>query len=156
LQAGLAYLPLTSTFIISNLISGWMVGRTGSRAPMALGALIGATGYALLWTLGPKTPFIVMMPAFLLIPAGMGLGVPAMTTAILSSVERTRSGTASAVLNTARQAGAAIGVAAFGAMVGGSKAEIITGMHASAAISSSLLVLAALLAYLGIHRRQIH
>jgi MFS transporter, DHA2 family, methylenomycin A resistance protein len=91
-----------------------------------------------------------------LIPAGMGLGVPAMTTAILSSVERTRSGTASAVLNTARQAGAAIGVAAFGAMVGGSKAEIIAGMHASAAISSSLLVLAALLAYLGIHKRQIH
>jgi MFS transporter, DHA2 family, methylenomycin A resistance protein len=86
----------------------------------------------------------------------MGLGVPAMTTAILSSVERTRSGTASAVLNTARQAGAAIGVAAFGAMVGGSKAEIIAGMHASAAISSSLLVLAALLAYLGIHKRQIH
>jgi DHA2 family methylenomycin A resistance protein-like MFS transporter len=86
----------------------------------------------------------------------MGLGVPAMTTAILSSVERTRSGTASAVLNTARQAGAAIGVAAFGAMVGGSKAEIIHGMHASAAISSSLLVLAALLAYFGIHKRQIH
>jgi MFS transporter, DHA2 family, methylenomycin A resistance protein len=133
-----------------------MVGRTGSRAPMALGALIGATGYALLCTLGAKTPFIVMMPAFMLIPAGMGLGVPAMTTAILSSVERTRSGTASAVLNTARQAGAAIGVAAFGAMVGGSKAEIIPGMHASAAISSSLLVLAALLAYLGIHKRQIH
>jgi hypothetical protein len=41
-------------------------------------------------------------------------------------------------------------------MVGGSKAEIIAGMHASAAISSSLLVLAALLAYLGIHKRQIH
>jgi DHA2 family methylenomycin A resistance protein-like MFS transporter len=156
LQAGLAYLPLTSTFNITNQISGWMVGRTGSRAPMTLGAFIAATGYALLLALGPRTPFLIMMPAFMLIPAGMGLGVPAMTTAILSSVERTRSGTASAVLNTARQAGAAIGVAAFGAMVGGSKAEIIHGMHASAAISSSLLVLAALLAYFGIHKRQIH
>jgi len=153
LQAGLAYLPLTSTFIISNLISGWLIGRAGSRLPMTLGALIAATGYSLLLTLGPHTPYYIMMPAFLLIPSGMGLGVPAMTTTILSSVERSWSGTASAVLNTARQAGAAIGVAVFGAMVGGSKAEIIPGLHTAAAISSSLLVLAALLAYLGIRRR---
>jgi MFS transporter, DHA2 family, methylenomycin A resistance protein len=156
LQAGLAYLPLTGTFIISNLISGWLIGRAGSRLPMTLGALIAATGYSLLLTLGPNTPYYIMMPAFLLIPSGMGLGVPAMTTTILSSVERSWSGTASAVLNTARQAGAAIGVAVFGAMVGGSKAEIIPGLHTAAAISTSLLVLAALLAYLGIRRRAAH
>jgi DHA2 family methylenomycin A resistance protein-like MFS transporter len=156
LQAGLAYLPLTSTFIISNLISGWLIGRAGSRLPMTLGALIAATGYSLLLTLGPHTPYYIMMPAFLLIPSGMGLGVPAMTTTILSSVERSWSGTASAVLNTARQAGAAIGVAVFGAMVGGSKSEIIPGLHTAAAISTSLLVLAALLAYLGIRRRAAH
>ena len=44
LKAGLPYLPLTSTFIISNLISGWMIGRAGSRLPMTLGALIAAGG----------------------------------------------------------------------------------------------------------------
>jgi len=41
-QAGLAFLPLTSTFIASNIASGWMAGRIGSRAPMILGCLIGA------------------------------------------------------------------------------------------------------------------
>jgi DHA2 family methylenomycin A resistance protein-like MFS transporter len=153
LQAGLAYLPLTGTFIISNVISGWLIGRAGSRLPMTLGALIAATGYVLLLALGPQTPYFVMMPAFMLIPGGMGLGVPAMTTTILSSVERNWAGTASAVLNTARQAGAAIGVAAFGAMVGGSKAEMISGLHTSAVISSLLLLVAALLAYLGIKKR---
>jgi DHA2 family methylenomycin A resistance protein-like MFS transporter len=61
-------------------------------------------------------------------------------------------------LNTARQAGAAIGVAAFGAMVvgaklGGSKAEMISGLHTAALISTFLLVMAALLAYLGIKKR---
>jgi DHA2 family methylenomycin A resistance protein-like MFS transporter len=76
-----------------------------------------------------------------------------MTTTILSSVERNWAGTASAVLNTARQAGAAIGVAAFGAMVGGSKAEMIPGLHTSAVISSLLLLMAALLAYFGIKKR---
>ena len=158
LQAGLAYLPLTGTFIISNVISGWLIGRAGSRLPMTLGALIAATGYILLLMLGPHTPYFIMMPAFMLIPGGMGLGVPAMTTTILSSVERNWAGTASAVLNTARQAGAAIGVAAFGAMVGsstagGSTAEMISGLHTSAAISSFFLVMAALLAYLGIRKK---
>ena len=158
LQAGLAYLPLTGTFIISNVISGWLIGRAGSRLPMTLGALIAATGYVLLLTLGPHTPYFIMMPAFMLIPGGMGLGVPAMTTTILSSVDRNWSGTASAVLNTARQAGAAIGVAAFGAMVvgskpGGTNAEMIAGLHTAALISTFLLVMAALLAYLGIKKR---
>jgi len=41
-QAGLAFLPLTGTFIASNIASGWMAGRIGSRAPMILGCLIGA------------------------------------------------------------------------------------------------------------------
>src|SRR3984957_323889 len=45
-QAGLAFLPLTGAFIVSNIASGWMVGRTGSRLPMVLGGLIGAVGYA--------------------------------------------------------------------------------------------------------------
>ena len=40
-QAGLAFLPLTGTFIASNIASGWMVGRTGSRVPMVLGGVIG-------------------------------------------------------------------------------------------------------------------
>ena len=83
-QAGLAFLPLTGTFIASNIASGWIAGRIGSRAPMILGGLIGALGYALLARLGSRSTFFDMLPGFVLIPAGIGLAVPAMTTAILS------------------------------------------------------------------------
>jgi DHA2 family methylenomycin A resistance protein-like MFS transporter len=76
----------------------------------------------------------------------MGLAVPAMTTAILSSVEPARSGTASGVFNAARQAGGAIGIAIFGALAGGSVARIIPGLQAAALISAGLLAGAALLA----------
>jgi MFS transporter, DHA2 family, methylenomycin A resistance protein len=93
---------------------GWMAGRIGSRVPMILGGLIGAAGYALLTRLDSRSTFFDMLPGFVLIPAGIGLAVPAMTTAILSSVDRARSGVASAVLNAARQVGGAIGVAADG------------------------------------------
>jgi DHA2 family methylenomycin A resistance protein-like MFS transporter len=146
-QAGLAFLPLTGTFIASNMASGWLAARTGSRAPMILGGLIGAAGFCLLHRLSDRSTIIDMLPGFVLIPAGMGLAVPAMTTAILSSVDRARSGTASAVLNAARQVGGAIGVAAFGALVSGVTSEqIISGLHRAALISVALLIIAAIVA----------
>jgi len=152
-QAGLAFLPLTATFVVANLISGWMVGHYGSRLPMLLGALIGACGFALLTRLDAHSSYLAMLAPFVMIPSGMGLGVPAMTTAILASVEKTWSGTASAVLNAARQAGGAIGVAAFGALVTGGDLHIVPGMHAAAWLSSGLLVTASVVVWFGIRRQ---
>jgi len=156
LHAGLVFLPLTGTFIFANIASGWMQARVGSRTPMILGGLIGASGYALLGWIGISNDatFLQMLPGLALIPAGMGLGVPAMTTSILADVERRRAGTASAVLNTARQVGGAVGVAVFGALVAaGANAEILSGIRLAMGISSALLLLAALLAFVCIRRR---
>ncbi|SDR36123.1 MFS transporter, DHA2 family, methylenomycin A resistance protein [Paraburkholderia fungorum] len=142
LQAGLAFLPLTGGFLVSNVASGWAVGRFGVRVPMIVGAVIAAFGYGLLHRVDAATPLIGLLLPFLLIPSGMGLAVPAMTTAVLASTEAKRAGTASAVLNTARQAGGAVGVAAFGALAGGSAAEqIVSGMQTATAISAGLLLL---------------
>jgi len=152
IAAGLAFLPLTATFILSNIAAGFLVGRFGSRLPMAGGFLVAAAGYLLLRLLDNHTPFWLMVPGFLLIPLGMGTGVPAMTTALLSSVERKFSGTASGVLNTARQAGGAVGVAVFGAMVGRNHEAIIPGLHGAVTISGGLLALAALMSLAGIRR----
>ena len=151
LQAGLAYLPLTGGFFFSNLLAGPVVARLGSRPPMIIGACIGAAGYLLLLPLDAHSPWWAMLPAFLLIPTGMGLAVPAMTTAILASVERHWSGTASAVLNAARQAGGAIGVGIFGALVSGGEGQIVSGLGQVALASGILLLLAAVLAWTGIH-----
>lgn len=150
MEAGLAFLPLTGTFIFSNIASGWLAARAGLRVPMIVGGLVGATGYALLGTLGVSdhASFLEMLPGLVLIPAGMGLAVPAMTTSILGGVERHQAGIASAVLNTARQVGGAMGVAVFGALVAaGSSAQVLGGVRIAMAISATLLVLAALLAY---------
>ncbi|MEM4988204.1 MFS transporter [Collimonas sp. H4R21] len=151
LQAGLAFLPLTGTFIFSNLASGWLIGRAGIRLPMVLGGLIGALGYGLLGTIGiaSHASFLQMLPGFILIPAGMGLAVPAMTTSILSSVEKNRAGTASAVLNTARQVGGAVGVAVFGALVSdGFGGGMVGGVRIALWTATVLLLAAAGLGYL--------
>lgn len=140
MHAGLVFLPLTGTFIFSNIASGRMQARLGSRSPMMIGGAIGAAGYALLGIFGVTSDasFLEMLPGLVLIPAGMGLAVPAMTTSILSAVDRSQAGTASAVLNTARQVGGAMGVAIFGAM---------HDIRIALAISTVLLLLGALLAW---------
>jgi DHA2 family methylenomycin A resistance protein-like MFS transporter len=152
-RAGLAFLPLTATFFLVNLASGWWVGRAGSRQPMITGALIDAAGFALLLTLGAHSTYWLMLPAFLLMPSGMGLGVPAMTTAVLASVERQASGIAAAALNAARQAGGAMGVAIFGALAGDRPEQVTGGLHVAALIAFGLLLIAAVLAFTSPARR---
>ncbi|WP_431823171.1 MFS transporter [Burkholderia sp. F1] len=146
LQAGLAFLPLTGGFLLSNLASGRAVAHHGPRLPMLAGALVAALGYGALHFVDASTPLAALLVPFLLIPAGMGFAVPAMTTAVLASVEPERAGIASAVLNTARQAGGAMGVAAFGALAGGGAPHVVDGLRAAVAVSAALLIVAALLA----------
>ncbi|HXS05869.1 MAG TPA: MFS transporter [Rhizomicrobium sp.] len=145
LKAGLAYLPLTATFFVVNIISGSWVARAGSRPPMIIGALIDAAGFGLLALLAAKG-FWALLPAFILMPGGMGLGVPAMTTAVLAAIDKRMSGIAAGVLNAARQAGGACGVALFGALAGDQPADIAAGLHGSAMVAIALLLLAALMA----------
>ncbi|MBV6827316.1 MFS transporter [Pseudomonas sp. PD9R] len=150
LETGLTFLPLTGTAVISNIASGPLAARTGLRVLMVGGSLIGCTGYSLLGTFGisDHATFIDMLPGLALIPIGMGLAVPAMTTSILSSVERHQAGTASAVLNTARQVGGATGVAIFGAIVAnGSSVAIMGGVRRTLAISAVLLLTSSAIAF---------
>ncbi|NYE60692.1 DHA2 family methylenomycin A resistance protein-like MFS transporter [Duganella sp. 1224] len=149
LHAGLVFLPLTGTFLFANIASGWAQARVGARLPMIIGGVIGAAGYALLAVFGISTSasFWAMLPGLALIPAGMGLAVPAMTTAILAAVDKRQAGTASAVLNTARQVGGAMGVAVYGALVAApATAAILSGMEIALGVSTALLLAGALLA----------
>ena len=148
-HTGLVFLPLTATFIVSNIASGALAARTGLRTPMILGGLIGAAGYFLLGLQGVSmdASFLQMLPGLALIPLGMGLAVPPMTTAILSHAGAHQAGTASAVLDTARQVGGAMGVAVFGALLAAhAGAGAIDGVKTALAIATALLLAAGALA----------
>ena len=72
---------------------------------------------------------------------GLGLLVPPLTSTLLGSVEKSRSGIAAGVLNATRQTGSVLGVALFGSLVGQSGA-FMTGFHASLIISAGVLLTA--------------
>ena len=146
IQAGLAFLPLTAGFFLSNVMSGRVVTRLGTRKPMIVGALVDLVGFGVLAVASTTDSFAFMALGFLLIPTGMGLAVPAMTTTVLSAVDKSRSALAAAILNTARQAAGAIGVAVFGALAHGGPERIGPGLRITCVVSMAALALAALAA----------
>ncbi|WP_176315806.1 MFS transporter [Burkholderia vietnamiensis] len=115
-QTALAFLPLTATFVVSNIASGWLMGIVSARVTMALGASTAACGFLLLAAMTENPANGLFIP-FILIPGGIGLAIPAITSAVMESVDEAFVGVASAALNAARQVAGAIGVAAFGALL---------------------------------------
>jgi MFS transporter, DHA2 family, methylenomycin A resistance protein len=67
--------------------------------------------------------------------------VPPLTSTLLGSVEKSRSGIAAGVLNASRQTGSVLGVALFGSLAGQANA-FMAGMHESLMISACLLLAA--------------
>jgi DHA2 family methylenomycin A resistance protein-like MFS transporter len=107
---------------------------------MTVGLILSAAGLLLLTRAAPDTPYAQLVPALVLWGGGLGLLTPAVVAAAMGAVEPERSGLAAAVNNTARQAGGAIGIAAFGALAAGA---VLHGFHEAALIAAALYLLAA-------------
>jgi DHA2 family methylenomycin A resistance protein-like MFS transporter len=117
---------------------------------MAIGLLSAAAGVALLTSAQPHSGYATLLPALLLWGIGLGILTPAVVAAAIGAVPGDRAGLASAVNNTARQTGGAIGIAAFGALAGPPGARhFLAGFHTAALIGAALL-LAAAVATLGL------
>jgi DHA2 family methylenomycin A resistance protein-like MFS transporter len=144
LSAGLAFIPLTAGFVISNVASAQVIRRFGTWKPILFGLGMFAVGFAGLFIAGKTTPYWQLFFPFLIISTGMGLAVPAMINGVLASVDKSLSGTASAILTTSRQTAGAIGVAIFGAMAAGNSLAILGGVYKAAAISIIITIIAIL------------
>jgi len=117
LDAGLAFLPMTAMVAIGGLFSSRLVKRFGQRWSMCAAFGCYAAG-ALGMTLSTATsPYWQAILPMLVIGLASGFISPAATSPALGTVEKSRAGIAAAVLNSARQSGAALGVAIFGTFI---------------------------------------
>jgi DHA2 family methylenomycin A resistance protein-like MFS transporter len=80
-----------------------------------------------------------MVIALAALGLGCGLTVPVITSELMGSAERSRSGVAAGTLNTLRQTGSAIGVALFGSLIAGA-GQFISGFHVALAIAIGLAI----------------
>lgn len=118
IQAGLALVPLFAPLAILAPLAGRVTSRIGPRLPVAAGLLVAAAGLALLDLASRNAAYVTLLPAFLLWGIGLGVLTPAVVAAAIEPVPAERAGLASAINNTARQAGGAIGIAIAGAIAG--------------------------------------
>jgi MFS transporter, DHA2 family, methylenomycin A resistance protein len=147
-QTGLAFVPMMAMVLPVNLIAPRLTERIGAPATIAVGAVISALGCLALLGIKPDTGYAAIVVQTLAMSGGLGLLVPPLTSALLGSVDRSRSGIAAGVLNATRQTGSVLGVALFGSLAGQAGA-FMTGLHASLTISVVVLLAAAAAIWFG-------
>src|ERR1700733_1187307 len=152
---GLAFLPMMGAVLPVNLVAARVSERVGAPAAIASGAALSALGCLALLGIGPGTSYGAIGAQLTIIGAGLGLLVPPLTSTLLGSVEKSRSGIAAGVLNATRQTGSVLGVALFGSLVGQVNA-FMAGAHAALIISASLLLAAAATIWRGTSNRASH
>ncbi|NEA24000.1 MFS transporter [Actinomadura bangladeshensis] len=120
LQTGLGFLPHTLlTMAVALRVTPRLMKRTSDRTLITVGSLIAAAGFLWQSRLSPGGAYLpdVLGPA-LLISAGSGLLNTPLTNAVTAGVPERDAGAASGLMNTAKQTGAALGLAALAVAAG--------------------------------------
>jgi MFS transporter, DHA2 family, methylenomycin A resistance protein len=148
LATGLAFVPMMGAVLPVNLAAPRLAERIGAPTTIAAGAVIAAVGCLSLLGIAPGTSYWAIGVQLVAMGAGLGLLVPPLTSALLGSVEKGRSGVAAGVLNSTRQTGSVLGVALFGSLIEGTH-NFIYGARAALIVSALLLVAAAVVILMG-------
>ncbi|UKA64396.1 MFS transporter [Arthrobacter sp. FW306-04-A] len=142
LGTGLLFLPMSGLVALLVPLAARLVTRFGRIAVIVAGQLVMALGLAGLCLLPTDSPTLLV--ALLMVPVGVGgsFTVPPIIALIMDHVPAERAGTASGVINTARQVGGALGVAVFGAVLAGQNFMdgLRTGLGATAVLLLVLVV----------------
>ena len=112
-RSGLAFTAIAGTVAVTSNVAQRFVTRFGPRRVLAAGLLFAAASEALLTRLPVHGHYVTdLLPSFLLIGLGIGISFVAVTIAALAGVPGRDAGIASGLVNTSRQIGGAIGLAA--------------------------------------------
>jgi EmrB/QacA subfamily drug resistance transporter len=137
-ESGVAFLGFALAVVIVSNIAQLIVGRVGVRPTLTAGLLISALSVAWLARLPVEGHYFWdLFPGFVLGGAGMGLSFVPVTIAGLMGVERSDAGVASGLINTSRQIGGAIGIAAVSAVAATSTSNYVDA-HAGVTASSGI------------------
>jgi MFS family permease len=112
LEAGIRTLPWTAAPMIVAPIAGLLAPRVGVRVLLGTGLTLQALGLAwLALAAGASTPYLELVPGFILAGIGMGLTFAPSATAVLADMAPDDHATASSTNSTIREIGVALGVA---------------------------------------------
>jgi EmrB/QacA subfamily drug resistance transporter len=116
-QAGAAFLPMTVLIMVVAPIAGKLSDRVGSRWLMTAGMTLVALQLFYYSRLGAGESFWNLLPGLLIGGIGMAMTMTPTAAAVIGSVQVDKSGVGSAILNSMRQVGGALGIAVMGAIM---------------------------------------
>jgi EmrB/QacA subfamily drug resistance transporter len=137
-ETGVAFSGFALAVVVSSNVAQLAVGRFGVRATLTVGLFASAASVAWLTRLPVEGHYFWdLFPAFVLGGAAMGLSFVPVTIASLTGVERADAGVASGLVNTSRQIGGAIGLAAASAVAATSTSNYVN-THAGVSATSAV------------------
>jgi EmrB/QacA subfamily drug resistance transporter len=120
LEAGIRMLPMPLTMLVVAPLSPRIVERVGTKLVVGTGLTLAAIGTALLSLLPVENGYPVVVGAMMIMAAGMGLVMAPATESIMGSLPPAKAGVGSAMNDTTRQMGGALGVAIIGSVLASS------------------------------------
>jgi EmrB/QacA subfamily drug resistance transporter len=120
LKSAVALLPLPAVLIPLARRAPGIADRFGANRVVALGLTLSASGMFVMTTLGVDLVYWHLAVGLVLFAAGLGLAGTPSTTAVVSSLPPGKQGVASAVNDTSRELGSALGIAILGTILSSS------------------------------------
>jgi len=137
LVAGLTLAPMSLTSMLTAPFAGRFADRFGGKYILMTGISLFTLGFGYVtWVAGPDSNWLTFLAPAIVAGAGMGMTFAPMTTVAMRNIAPRVAGSASAVLNTTRQLGAALGSAVVGAIL---QNRLATTLHEQAVSHSAAL-----------------
>ncbi len=118
LQSGIRMLPMAVFSFVASLLSARLAARLGTKNTVSLGIMIAAAGFLYYsQTLRAEVTYLQLMTGMCIITTGIGTTMSPATNSIMSSIPVNKAGVGSAMNDTTRQVGGALGVAVLGTLL---------------------------------------
>jgi MFS transporter, DHA2 family, multidrug resistance protein len=117
LETGVRFLPMAATMMIIAPNSTRLVDWLGSKVVVATGLVVAALGLLLASQLTVNASYGDVVVALVVLAAGLALVMPPATESIMGSLPPAKAGVGSAVNDTTREIGGALGVAVLGSVL---------------------------------------
>ncbi|MFB4276389.1 MFS transporter [Nonomuraea sp. MTCD27] len=113
-MAGLALSPMAASSLVVSVASARLLPRLSPRGAVGGGLLLIGAGAFLQGLLGAHSAWTALVPGLVVTGVGVGLAVPALSSAAMAYAPPQRAGMAAGTVNTVRQLGYALGIAGLG------------------------------------------
>ncbi len=137
-RTGLVFMPLSLAALVVAGITGKKLHGVAPKLPVGIGMLLIGTGVLLQLRIGAGSTWTTLVPGLLVTGLGVGMVNPALADAVLAAAPRERAGMAGGAMNTFRQLGYALGIAALGTVFV-TRATADLGLFRSPAAAASAL-----------------